>query len=405
MDEHLKEQFAIQTELINRLLSRFAEGTEAKASTSSAAGGTPANAPFELKTNCMVEFAYRPDDAVTFESWYARYEDLFVLDAANMDDAAKARVLVRKLDTAAYSRFANYILPRVPNELTFAETVKELKEIFSRSISIFNSRFNCLQIRKRTDEDMVTYAGRVNRACEDFQLAKLEAEQFKSLIFVSGLDASVDADVRAQLMVTLGKQTKVTIKELTQDATNILSVKQDLSLIESKASNTHVVAKVTHNLKHPKEPKEPKISSMSSSSTKPKGPNTPCWFCGGHHYVRFCEYKSHKCSRCHKTGHKEGYCGSATQKQEGEKRRHGQQQHQRVSKSQQIFHVTKIDAVHRRKFVKLTINGAAARIHVDCGSDITILSQSTWQSVGSPPTKKTTHVARNASGNPIKLVA
>lgn len=401
MDENLMQTFARQSELINQLLARMA--VEPKVQPADAAPGVPAGQQFEIRSSGMGEFSYRPEEDWTFEAWYARYEDMFVLDAAHMDDAAKARFLVRKLDTAAYARFANYILPRVPNALSFAQTVEELKSVFGRNISVFNTRFNCLQLRKRSLEDMVTYAGRVNRACEDFKLANVTVEQFKSLIFVCGLDSSVDADVRAQLMVTLTKKENVTIKELTDEATQIFSVKQDLSLVNGNASNTHAVAKVTHNhtAKYQKEPKY--LPSSSSSAPKQKGPNTPCWFCGGQHYVRLCEFKTHKCSRCHKIGHKEGYCSSATQKQDGERKRHTPQQ-QRPSKSQQIFHVTKIDAPNRRKFIQLSINGAAARLQMDCGSDITIISRSTWKSVGSPPIHATAHAARNASGKAIDLV-
>lgn len=42
---------------------------------------------------------------------------------------------------------------------------------------------------------------------------------------------------------------------------------------------------------------------------------------------------------------------------------------------------------------------------MDCGSDITIISRSTWHSLGSPKTQATSHAARNASGLTIKLIA
>lgn len=48
-------------------------------------------------------------------------------------------------------------------------------------------------------------------------------------------------------MSTLGKKEDVTIKQLTEEATRILSIKKDLSLVDGSTSNTHAVAKVTHN--------------------------------------------------------------------------------------------------------------------------------------------------------------
>lgn len=64
-----------------------------------------------------------------------------------------------------------------------------------------------------------------------------------------------------------------------------------------------------------------------------------------------------------------------------------------------------IDAADRRKFIKLSINGKPIRLQMDCGSDITIISKSTWCALGSPPTQSTSHAARNASGLAIELVA
>lgn len=403
MENALLQQFARQTDLMNLIFQHLQ-------SNSTRPEGTAVNTPFDIRANGINEFTYRPEEGCTFDAWYARYEDLFELDAAKMDDAAKARVLVRKLDTPAYTRFSNFILPRVPNELTFAETVKELRNVFGRNISIFNSRFNCLQTRKLTSEDLVTYAGRVNRACENFQLSKLQVEQFKSLIFVCGLDSSVDADVRSQLMVSLEKDPDVTIKTLTDQATRIYSVKNDLSLVGGNKGDTHTVAKVTqnHSVKPNKEPK-PNNSKQSSSNVAPK---YPCWLCGGSHFVRFCDFKSHTCKRCGTIGHKDGFCDSASAKRDdkqrtSEKNRPQQRQHhkQQTSKSQQIFHVTKVNAAARRKFINLSINGNSTKLQIDCGSDITIISQSTWKSVGSPPTHSTIHAARNASGTAIKLLA
>lgn len=51
------------------------------------------------------EFSYDPENDCIFENWYRRFQDFFDRDAANLDDAAETRLLLRKLDTAAHNRY------------------------------------------------------------------------------------------------------------------------------------------------------------------------------------------------------------------------------------------------------------------------------------------------------------
>jgi len=53
---------------------------------------------------------------------------------------------------------------------------------------------------KSPQEDFVAYTARINKKCEDFQISKITANQFKCLIFVCGLCSSTDADIRIKLL-------------------------------------------------------------------------------------------------------------------------------------------------------------------------------------------------------------
>lgn len=68
-----------------------------------------------LATN-ISEFSFDAENGVTFDKWYSRYTDLFETDARNLDDAAKVRLLLRKLDTPSHSRYVNYILPKLASQ-------------------------------------------------------------------------------------------------------------------------------------------------------------------------------------------------------------------------------------------------------------------------------------------------
>lgn len=93
-----------------------------------------------LSTN-ISEFCFDPENGTTFDKWFARYSDLFESDARSLDDAAKVRLLLRKLDTSSHCRYVNYILPTLPKDVTFADTIKTLKKIFGRQTSVFHKHY------------------------------------------------------------------------------------------------------------------------------------------------------------------------------------------------------------------------------------------------------------------------
>lgn len=200
-----------------------------------------------LSTN-ISEFVFDPENGITFERWFARYTDLFESDARHLDDAAKVRLLLRKLDTASHSRYLNYILPKLAKDVTFEDTVKTLKKIFGEQTSLFRRRFQCLQLSKSEGDDVITYGGRVNRACEDFDFANLKIDQFKCLVFVSGLKASKYADIRSRLPTRMENEkpeAPVTLQTLIDEFQQLVNLKADTSLIEHPASSKAAVHAVS----------------------------------------------------------------------------------------------------------------------------------------------------------------
>ena len=92
------------------------------------------------------------------------------------------------------------ILTRYSWDCNFAETVKTLKQIFREHISLFNARFNCLNITKCDTVDFTTFAGTVNKECEQFKISSIKNEQFNCLIFVCGLRPERYRDVRTRIL-------------------------------------------------------------------------------------------------------------------------------------------------------------------------------------------------------------
>nr|VZI22469.1 unnamed protein product [Spirometra erinaceieuropaei] len=75
-----------------------------------------------------------------------------------------------------------------------------------------------------------------------------------------------------------------------------------------------------------------------------------------------------------------------------------------VRNSLSLFATSQPNAADRRKFVDVLRNGRAVRLQLDNASDITIISERLWQSLGSPAMQQTYQSTTDACGGLIKLV-
>lgn len=260
----------------------------------------------ESLSNAITEFSYDVESNCTFENWFNRYRDLFTSDARNLDDAAKIRLLLRKLDTSAHTKYINLILPNAPCQFSFAETVIKLTEIFGRHQSLFNIRYKCLQNSKAESTDIFTYGGNVNKICEEFKLAQLTIEQFKCLIFVMGLKSSSELDIRTKLLSKLDSEhASITLNQLITEFERIRMIKIDSNLIQSKESDFSIlVNKVEGNT----DPESTDSESSESNDDQSDPSDDSCKRCGGHHSKRNCPAFNETCSFCGIKGHRFQFC-------------------------------------------------------------------------------------------------
>ncbi|XP_065087245.1 uncharacterized protein K02A2.6-like [Ochlerotatus camptorhynchus] len=320
------------------------------------------------------DFQYDPDGGVFFDGWYARYEDVFTKDGQSLDDAARVRLLLRKLSTPLHEKYVNTILPKHPRDFTLDETVTKLKKLFGRQKSVFHSH--------------VTSAS---------SMQKVTRMTSHPLRFVCGLQSPRDADIRARLISKLeadetavnelGEATnEVTLENLVEECHRVANLKQDTLMVENKeARNVNIVSRNQNN---------------PASKKNQKVPKTPCWKCGDQHYVRECPFASHTCSRCKQQGHKEGYCNS---NKNAPSKPFKQAKSKENVKTKSIYTVRNIGS--KRKFIPVELNGVAVKLQHDSASDITIISEETWISIGQPPTQPTEESAVTASGGNLNLLA
>ncbi|XP_055645146.1 uncharacterized protein K02A2.6-like [Toxorhynchites rutilus septentrionalis] len=318
------------------------------------------------------EFQYDPDGGIFFDSWYARYEDVFKEDGKHLDDKAKVRLLLRKIGTQFHERYVNSVLPSHPRNFSFEDTVKKLKKLFGRQKSLFNARYQCLQYVKNEVDDFSSYSASVNKHCEAFQIEKLSSDQFKTLRFVCGLQSPRDSDIRTRLIGKLEAEenappadgANLKLENLVEECNRIINLRQDTQMIEKGEEVTKNTWLVLWG------------SSLCQGVPLPD---------------------THMCKR---KGHKEGYCSSSEKKPT---KQIDKPKPKDIVKSKGIA-VKRVDLKAKRKFVKIDINGVPAKLQLDCASDITIISKRTWTSVGKPVIETTDVAAVSASGDGIDIV-
>ena len=83
---------------------------------------------------------------VTFPAYFRRYKDIFKKDCLIWSDGKKVSLLFSKFGAIRHEKYADYILPKNPRNISFQETIFLLTEIFSKSSSLSNTHWQCLKL-------------------------------------------------------------------------------------------------------------------------------------------------------------------------------------------------------------------------------------------------------------------
>lgn len=402
------EEMTLFRETVKSLTTRSGESTRTEVST-------------KAVSDVIDLFTYRPLEDLTFDRWYARYEDTLKDGCPTLDDKGRLRLMLQRFDAPAYRKYSDFILPLKPNERTLKDTVTTCTTLFARQESLFCSRWKCFQLTKSANEDFASYAANVNKMCELFDLKNLAVDDLKSLIFVLGLrDPSVH-DIRTRLHNLMDassaedKKKVINLEILVAEANRLVNVKSDCKLgATPSSSHAPTVAVVKH-----KPPKHQKRSfgkdKQQPGHVKPK---YPCRRCGAMHMERDCEYISRKCNSCSVVGHKDAYCAVAARI--GQNATHKPRQNKVASirvlpvrvkypvndktsniRSADFVYKTNANRDKQRKFVSCRINGVPIDLQLDTGADVSIITEQVWILLGKPALAPVRAAPVDASNNPL----
>ena len=91
-----------------------------------------------------------------------------------------------------------------------------------------------MNFTKKENENYTTFANILNRECEKGTLSEITLDMFKCLIFVQGLTAPKDAEIRSRLLRKLEQHQKIMHQNLADKFQRILNLKADTAKIEER---------------------------------------------------------------------------------------------------------------------------------------------------------------------------
>ena len=138
----------------------------------------------------------------------------------------------------------------------------------------------------------MTFASIVNRECEKFRLSEIIPGMFKCFIFIQGLTASKDAEIRSRLLMKLEQDQKITLQNLMDECQRILNLRADMAKIEEQdIFHIHAVQN------------KPKCKKKETSFKI-----NPCFGCGKLHLFKNCPFKNKEGKNRGNKGHKFSHC-------------------------------------------------------------------------------------------------
>ncbi|KAK6749455.1 hypothetical protein RB195_001829 [Necator americanus] len=111
------------------------------------------------------------------------------------------------------------------------DTLAAQKELLGHNTSVFARRYAYLK-KQRNEENLRNYTGLVNQRHAMAEFDDVTPEQMKCLVWICGLVAPQDADVRVRALRKIEVNSQTMLKELAAKVQHFLRIRQDAALLD-----------------------------------------------------------------------------------------------------------------------------------------------------------------------------
>jgi transposase InsO family protein len=315
------------------------------------------------------------DEKSRITEWTTRFKFGIDCAAPHAADEIKVKALMNKLSENAFSEYSKHCLPDEVTDFNFDESIKKLEALFAKPQSIFVDRYECLIATRSEGEDFRQFINRHKKLLSNFQFEKLKEEQFKCLMLLTSLKSPNDVVLRQRILTKLTADgDDIKYDKVIEDLINFMATIAEAKIVE-RSSNKPINA-----IKKFK----PKQNEAKQDKSKGNG-NAPCWRCGkNNHRPDDCRFKGAKCNKCQFPGHIEAQCAKVQEwrnknKKNGPKKNIGT-----------IRIGTTLKQINSTKLLKMEVklNNKPVIFHLDCGAEVNIIDEDTYDAIGRPAMKK-----------------
>ncbi|KAJ6639628.1 Sterol regulatory element-binding protein 1 [Pseudolycoriella hygida] len=189
----------------------------------------------------LLTFIYDPENNLTFEIWYKRYQSIFI----------------NQLPTGLMRRKSDCSCKSCHNRTT---KINKVEIMFGFRETKFSRRRNCFHLKRESTESYTDYAARINKQGEKFDVTHCTADDMKVLLYVKGpedslilekllskidavhlkREAAVDDAARALI-------SSLTLQDLVNETYRLINLEKDKSDVGEPSTNNSGVFAVRKN--------------------------------------------------------------------------------------------------------------------------------------------------------------
>lgn len=305
------------------------------------------------KMNCGQLEQFDVTRAENWEAYFSRFK--FYLTANEIDDANRQIAIFFTIcGPTLFDLLSSLVAPKQVSTLKLGEINDTLTKHFSPRPSEIAAFYKFFQRNQLPNENFASYVAEVRRLAKDCNFG-----------------TSLDRMLRDRLVCGLRDEAlqRVLLSEETLTLDKVIT----------RATSSETATRGLSDIRQPNQ-----LQYIAQKSKQPQNrsklPTPTCNGCGGNHTRVQCQYAESICDGCGKKGHLQRVCRSTTSSETTPANKKSKSRSRRRKKSGVNMVLPLVDL---KKKTTVTINNTSCEFEVDSGSNYTIISTRTFNSIWS----------------------